>query len=89
MREYPPDLQRDLINRLRRIEGQVRGVQRMIEEERDCREVLQQLMAVRSAVHQTSLRLVRHFAAECLQDPHRAPDQVVGDLMDILVKMPY
>ena len=89
MREYPPDLQKDLINRLRRIEGQVRGVQRMIEEQRDCREVLQQLMAVRSATYQTSLRLVRHFAAECLRDPQRTPDQVVGDLMDILIKMPY
>lgn len=89
MHEYPPDLQRELINRLRRIEGQVRGVQRMIEEQRDCREVLQQLMAVRAATYQTSLRLVRHFAGECLKDPQRTPDQVVGDLIDILVKLPY
>ncbi len=88
MRQYPPTLQADLMNRLRRIEGQVRGIQRMIEEQRDCREVLQQLMAVRAATHQAGLRLVRHFAAECLRDSQRTPEEVVGDLMDLLTKMP-
>ncbi len=89
MRTYPPEFKKDVLNRLRRIEGQVRGVQHMIEEQRDCREVLQQLTAVRAATYQTSLRVVRQSAAECLNDPQRTLDQAVDELVDILVNMPY
>ncbi|MBI5290252.1 MAG: metal-sensitive transcriptional regulator, partial [Chloroflexi bacterium] len=41
----------DLQKRLRRIEGQVRGVQKMLDEDRECHEIIQQLAAIRSAVH--------------------------------------
>ena len=41
-----------LMHRLRRLEGQVRGIQRMVEERRDCHEIITQLAAVRSAVDQ-------------------------------------
>lgn len=57
----------DLIQRLRRIEGQARGVARMIEEGRDCREVLQQLAAIRAAVQQASVQVLRSYTLECLQ----------------------
>ena len=56
----------DLLRRVRRIEGQARGVARMIEEDRDCREVLQQLAAIRSAAHQATVALVRVYATECV-----------------------
>ncbi len=56
----------DLLRRVRRIEGQARGVARMIEEDRDCREILQQLAAVRSAAHQATVALVRAYATECV-----------------------
>jgi len=61
-----PAVKAELLRRLRRIEGQTRGVARMIEEGRDCQEILQQLAAIRSAVYQTSLRLMRSFAIECI-----------------------
>ena len=54
----------DLLRRVRRIEGQARGIAKMIEEDRDCREVLQQLAAVRSAAHQATVALVRVYASE-------------------------
>lgn len=57
---------KDLIARLRRIEGQARGIQRMIEEERDCQQILTQLRAMRSATQQVSLQLTRAYATECL-----------------------
>ena len=47
-----------LINRLHRIEGQVRGVQTMISDERNCRDILQQLSAIRSAGMVVSLALL-------------------------------
>jgi len=55
-----------LINRLKRIEGQVRGVQTMLNEERDCREIIQQLTAIYSAVQSTSRIFFRDYAAVCL-----------------------
>mgnify|MGYP001134845490 FL=1 len=55
-----------LLKRVRRIEGQARGVARMIEEDRDCGEILQQLAAVRSAAHQATIALVRSYASECV-----------------------
>jgi DNA-binding FrmR family transcriptional regulator len=56
----------DLLRRLRRLEGQARGVAKMVEDDRDCNEILQQLSAVRSAAHQAVVTLVRAYAAECM-----------------------
>ena len=56
----------DLLRRVRRIEGQARGIARMIEENRDCNDILQQLAAVRSAAHQATVALVRAYATECV-----------------------
>ena len=64
-----PEIQADLTVRLKRIEGQVRGVQKMVEEERDCSDILQQMTAIRSATHQASLVLARAYASRCLMEP--------------------
>jgi DNA-binding FrmR family transcriptional regulator len=58
-----------LRKRLNRIEGQVRGVRKMLDEGRDCRDVVQQVSAVRSAVHQVGLELMKAYADQCLRDP--------------------
>jgi len=78
----------DLSARLRRIEGQVRGVQRMVEEGRECPEILQQMTAVRSAMHQAGLLLARAYMAKVLTEP--APDEpelVLDKLMGALSKI--
>jgi DNA-binding FrmR family transcriptional regulator len=54
-----------LLNRVRKIEGQARGIARMIEEDRDCVEILQQMAAIRSAAHKATVELVRVYALEC------------------------
>ena len=79
-----------LLNRLRRAEGQMRGVQRMIEDERDCEAILQQLTAVRSALHKVSLSLARAYATQCLveADDVTATTQVIDTLMSALGKLP-
>ena len=76
----------DLLKRLRRIEGQVRGVARMVEEDRDCREVLQQLSAIRSAANQVSLLMARTYACQCLNDTHDgdSPEALVDDLIQVI-----
>ena len=62
------DTKDKLIKRLRRVEGQIRGVQAMLEEERDCREIMQQLSAVNSAVRSTSRSFFQDYAVLCLAE---------------------
>jgi DNA-binding FrmR family transcriptional regulator len=78
----------DLSKRLRRIEGQVRGVAKMVQEDRDCREIIQQLAAIRSATNQVSLLVARSYASQCLCEPLEDDDResVVADLIDVLSK---
>lgn len=55
-----------LINRLNRLEGQVRGINRMIAEERECGEVLQQMTAARSALQAALQSYIEHMVNHCL-----------------------
>ena len=68
-----------MLTRLRRIEGQVRGLQRMVGDGRECEDVLTQLMAVRSGLEQVSLLLLDHHVRECLlADAKVDPDCLEG-----------
>jgi DNA-binding FrmR family transcriptional regulator len=69
----------DLLRRVRRLEGQARGVAKMIEEDRDCSEILQQLAAVRSAAHQATVTLVRAYAAACVVSDN--PPEEIADAL--------
>lgn len=66
MKLQDPNAKQSLIRRLRRIEGQLRGVQAMVDEERDCQEILQQLSAIRSAVQGASLAFLEQYVSSCL-----------------------
>ena len=81
-----------LINRLRRIEGQVRGVQSMVADERNCRDILQQLSAIRSAVQGVSLLLLEDYMADCFvnleEKSTQERDEVLKDIIQILGKTP-
>lgn len=68
MKLKDPNAKQALIRRLARIEGQLRGVQSMVEQERDCQEVLQQLSAIRSAVQGASLVFLEQYVSGCLLD---------------------
>ena len=59
---------RELINALKRIEGQARGIQAMIAGHRDCAEVVQQLSALRNAVDRVGHRLVASNLKACLAE---------------------
>ena len=61
----PESVREEMLSRLRRIEGQARGVQRMVEEGRDCAEIIHQLASIRAATHGASLFLLKHYAKEC------------------------
>ena len=56
----------EITNRLKRVEGQVRGLQRMVEEQRDCEAILTQLMAARAALDRVGLLVAESFVQECV-----------------------
>lgn len=63
-----------MIQRLRRIEGQIRGVTNMLEEDRDCQEILQQLSAARSALQSASRLFLQEYATTCLMEMAKEDD---------------
>lgn len=63
---YRRKLKENIQARLRRVEGQARGIQKMIDEDRDCREIVLQLAAVKSAVVQTAMTILSHEMASCI-----------------------
>ena len=81
-----PDVnhRREVLTRLRRIEGQTRGLQAMVNEGRECPEVLQQIAAVEGALRQVALLLTRdeleRWVGESSEGGRRSADQVLGAL---------
>jgi DNA-binding FrmR family transcriptional regulator len=65
----------DLTNRLRRAEGQVRAVQKMLAEQRDCREIVTQLTAAIKALEQAGFVLVASGLTWCLSHPEESAAQ--------------
>jgi DNA-binding FrmR family transcriptional regulator len=81
-----PEVQKNVEKRLQRLEGQVRGVRRMLAEDRDCPDVLTQLAAIRGAAYQISLLLVENYALECVSHPeeHGSTDEAIAKLVKTL-----
>jgi DNA-binding FrmR family transcriptional regulator len=62
----------DLQRRLRRVEGQVRGIQAMLDDRRECRDVVTQVAAATKALEQVGFKLLASGLTQCLDDPERA-----------------
>lgn len=84
-------VQKEMLARMRRIEGQARGVQRMIAEDRDCLEILTQLASLRSAAYSASVALTQNFAMQCLRDADEraSADEAVRGLVEVLLRTPH
>ncbi len=72
--------------RLKRIEGQVRGVARMVEEQRYCIDVIQQLTAVRRAIDEVSLKIMKGHINHCVSEAiqKRQGAQKIDELMETI-----
>lgn len=73
-------------NRVKRIEGQLRGILNMMEENKDCKEVITQLSASRKAMDRAIGLIVSTNLAECIQDEEKSTEESVKDAVDLLVK---
>lgn len=78
----------DLMNRLKRIEGQVRGLQRMLDEDAYCPDILTQASAVSSAINSFCRVLLTNHLRTCVAEEIRAGhDEAVDELADTLQKL--
>ena len=88
MKERTPEEYKRLIHRLNRIEGQVRGVRRMLEENAYCTDVLTQVAAVNAALNAFSRELLESHIRTCVaQDLREGRDETVDDLMITLQRL--
>lgn len=79
------DPKKSILLRLRRIEGQVRGVQRMIEEEAECSEIMNQIAAIKSAVNHVGILVFENHARDCIYRSINEADN--EEIFNEIVKM--
>jgi len=78
---------KSILNRLKRLEGQIRGLQSMIEQDKECEEILTQVMAAKSALDQVGLHIIRHAMHECLlDDEDQSRDELIDDALNVFLK---
>lgn len=82
------DSKEDLIRRLKKIEGQVKGIQRMIENDKYCVDVLVQVAAVRAAMTKVGTRILENHTRGCVKKAmdNKQGDEMIQELVEIIGK---
>lgn len=81
--------QKDIINRLKRAEGQLRGIQKMMEEEQECINIITQLSAVRSSINRTMGLVIANKLTQIIEEPSDNPalqEERIQEAIDLIVK---
>lgn len=81
-----------VVNRLKRIEGQVRGIQKMVEDDRYCIDILTQIQAVKAAIGKVESEVLRNHANHCVRDAIASGDEgdqatKFSELIDLFEKI--
>jgi DNA-binding FrmR family transcriptional regulator len=84
-----PELKAKNLARLKRIEGQVRGIQKMIEEDRYCADVLTQISAVHEALRGVGRELLRHHLRHCMTQTIKAGGEQAESVYDEVIDLMY
>ena len=89
MVEYA-EYKEDLLKRLRRIEGQVRGIQRMVEEDQYCVDTLIQIAAVRGALYKVGFNMLENHAHGCVVKAMKSEldggEEALAELLDVVFR---
>ncbi|MFD3156432.1 metal-sensitive transcriptional regulator [Haloimpatiens sp. FM7330] len=80
------DIQKDIKIRMRRIEGQVKGIQKMIENDACCRDLLVQVAAVRAATNRVGSLILQNYAERCFvyEDEETSDKEKIKELIDTI-----
>jgi DNA-binding FrmR family transcriptional regulator len=84
-----PALKQSALTRLRRIEGQVRGIQKMVEDDRYCADILTQISSVHEALRSVGRELMRNHLKHCATSAIRSGEADAEAMYDELVEMMY
>jgi DNA-binding FrmR family transcriptional regulator len=85
-----PEIKRSVVTRLRRIEGQVRGLQKMVDEERYCADVLTQVTSVQEALRGVGRAMLHNHLRHCATEAIRSGDEGRADAMyDEIMELVY
>jgi CsoR family transcriptional regulator, copper-sensing transcriptional repressor len=76
-----------IVARLRSIEGQARGIERMLEDDRNCLEIIDQLAALRGATQAVALQALEVFAAHCLREHAADQEQILADVLGAISRL--
>ncbi|HET8656990.1 MAG TPA: metal-sensitive transcriptional regulator [Longimicrobiaceae bacterium] len=86
-----PEIKERSLKRLRRIEGQVRGLQRMVEDERYCADIMTQISSVHEALRSVGREMMRNHLRHCATAAIRASDEeaevMYGELIDLMYRL--
>ena len=81
------DAREAVLNRLRRVEGQVRGIIRMVEGDKGCEDILMQVAAVRSAMDRIGVHIISGRMRDCLaRNMEASPEEAVTEAIDIFLR---
>ena len=84
-----PELKEGTLKRLRRIEGQVRGLHKMVEEDRYCADILTQISSVHEALRAVGRELMRNHLKHCATNAIKSSPEDAESMYDELVEMMY
>ena len=87
--DIPEPTIQDILNRLRRVEGQIRGIQQMLVDKRECRDVVTQISAASKALDQAGFKLIASGLTYCVKDPERAAGEgyAIEDVQKMFMKL--
>lgn len=88
MHEYRERDKANLLTRLKRIEGQVRGISRMVEEDKYCVDILIQIAAVKAALNKVGLVLLEDHTRGCVSRAIQTSqgDEAIDELLDVIMR---
>ncbi len=86
--QLDPAARNKLNARLKRIEGQARGIRNMIDEERDCTEVLDQIASIKAAINGLSAEVAEVFVLHCISHPDQfdSPNEAVAQMVRTMLR---
>lgn len=80
---------KDILNRLKRAEGQLRGIQKMIDEEQECIDIVTQLTAVRSSINRTIGIVIGNKINQIIEEPVQDPElqeEKLAKVIEMIIK---
>ena len=80
---------REILNRLKKVEGQIKGIQKMVEEEKYCGEIMVQISAVRAAINKIGGLMLDGYIKECIPETLKkdiVSERKINELIETIVK---